>query len=366
MNARLWLVVALILGAGCWWWWPRRQPLSDEQWRSLVSEASEAPKPFLSDNWISNESGYGPLLRTLDVSGGVYLGVGPEQNFSYLAKIRPDYAFLVDIRRGNLLQHLYYKVLFEQCATPQQWLAGLCGRRPPQAERFPDWLGELADQPLQGGADWLERVKTRGRVLLSLTPQDELFLAQMQAVFQKEGLQLAFRYKAGAPDQEKFPSLREVLTDQECFLASPQRYAVVREMQRENRVIPLVGDFAGRRAFPSVARWCRQRNLQISAVYASNVDFYLMPRGLTSEKMEDFVLNLQSLPRQPKALLIRFHLGKGDQPLFWPRLQRLNPWIEAYLKGEMPDYASALEKDDLLRRNRSKSEVERSSVRPRS
>ena len=332
----------------------------------LVAEASEDPQPFLSDNWISNESGYGPLVRALDVSGGVYLGVGPEQNFTYLAKVQPDFAFIVDIRRGNLLQHLYYKVLFEECATPQQWLAGLCGRRAPQGARFPEWLGELDNQPLEGGPDWLARVKARGRVLLSLTPQDELFLAQMQAIFQKEGLRLAFRYKPGAPQQENFPSLREVLSDQECFLANPERYAVVRRMQRENRVVPAVGDFAGHRAFPSVARWCRQRNLQISAVYASNVDFYLMPRGLTSLKMEDFVLNLQSLPRHPQALLLRFHLGKGRQPLFWARLQRLGPWIEAYLQGELPDYTSALEKGDLLRPSRSKSEVESSSVRPRS
>ncbi|MBX3169477.1 MAG: hypothetical protein KF760_18900 [Candidatus Eremiobacteraeota bacterium] len=358
MKRRLALTAVLILGVSLWWLWPRRQPLSEEQWRALVSDASEAPQPFLSDNWISNESDYGSLVRALDVSGGVYLGVGPEQNFTYLARLQPDYAFIVDIRRGNLLQHLYYKVLFEECPTPQQWLAGLCGRRPPQGSRFPDWLQEVDRQPLD--ESWLDKVKSRGRRLLSIGSQDELFLAQMQRVFLKEGLQLAFRYRPGAPEQEKFPTLGEVLSDPECFLARPDAYARVRRMQLENRIIPLVGDFAGRRAFPSVARWCRRRNLRVSAVYASNVDFYLMPRGLTSDKMEDFVLNLQSLPRDPQALLLRFHLWSGQRPLFWPRLQRLDRWLRDYQQGKMPDYASGLEKDDLLNPPSGR------SVRPRS
>lgn len=358
---RLALAALLIFGFSLWWLWPRCQPLSDEQWSALVADASEDPQVFLSDNWISNESDYGELVRALDVQGGVYLGVGPEQNFTYLARIQPDYAFIVDIRRGNLLQHLYYKVLFEECATPQEWLAGLCGRRAPQGGRYPDWLREVDAQPVDDG--WLEKVKVRGRALLRLSPQDELFLAQMQRVFQKEGLRLAFRYRPGAPEQDRFPSFQEVLSDPECFLASPEKYTRVRRMQQQNRVLPLVGDFAGRRAFPSVARWCRQRNLQVSAVYASNVDFYLMPRGYTSDKMEDFVLNLESLPRTPQSLLLRFHLWSGQHPLFWPRLQRLGFWLQAYQRGDLPDYSSALEKQDLLIQ---KSGAEKHSVRPRS
>jgi len=39
-------------------------------------------------------------------AGGVYIGVGPDQSFSYIAKIRPRLADHEDIRRDNLLQHL--------------------------------------------------------------------------------------------------------------------------------------------------------------------------------------------------------------------------------------------------------------------
>jgi hypothetical protein len=39
---------------------------------------------------------------------GVYVGVGPYQNFTYISALDPDIAFVVDIRRKNLLHHLLY------------------------------------------------------------------------------------------------------------------------------------------------------------------------------------------------------------------------------------------------------------------
>lgn len=45
--------------------------------------------------------------------GGVYLGVGPEQNYAYIAAVKPAVAIVFDIRRGNLLLQLMYKALFE-------------------------------------------------------------------------------------------------------------------------------------------------------------------------------------------------------------------------------------------------------------
>ena len=49
----------------------------------------------------------------------VYLGVGPEQNFTYIAALRPKMVFIVDVRRGNLHLHLMYKALFEMSTRPR-------------------------------------------------------------------------------------------------------------------------------------------------------------------------------------------------------------------------------------------------------
>src|SRR6476660_3480233 len=84
--------------------------LTDAEFWTLVSDISEPGGYFrITDNYTSNEREVGILqtmLRDQGVKGGVYLGVGPEQNFSYIAAIRPVMAFVVDIRRQAVVQHL--------------------------------------------------------------------------------------------------------------------------------------------------------------------------------------------------------------------------------------------------------------------
>src|SRR5262249_20330296 len=81
----------------------------------LSREFSEDGGYFRSDNFTSNETAYLTVvdkLRQLGATGGAYIGVGPEQNFTYIAKIRPRIAFIVDIRRQAIIQHLMYKAIF--------------------------------------------------------------------------------------------------------------------------------------------------------------------------------------------------------------------------------------------------------------
>src|SRR5262245_31633266 len=82
---------------------------------ALSARLSEPGGYFDSDNLISNETSYLHVLgklREFNVTNGVYIGVGPDQNFTYIAKIRPRMAIIIDIRRDNLLQHLLFKSLF--------------------------------------------------------------------------------------------------------------------------------------------------------------------------------------------------------------------------------------------------------------
>ena len=86
--------------------------LSDADFWALVSDISEPGAYFrITDNYTSNERQVGQLftmLRTNGVRGGVYMGVGPEQNFSYIAAIKPVMAFICDIRRQAVMQHLMF------------------------------------------------------------------------------------------------------------------------------------------------------------------------------------------------------------------------------------------------------------------
>ena len=103
---------------------------------SLVAGLSERPGYFDTDNLISNERSYlhvVPELQALAGRGrGVYLGVGPDQNFSYIAHLRPSLAIVIDLRRDNLLLHLLFKALFAEARTRIAYLAMLTGRSPPE------------------------------------------------------------------------------------------------------------------------------------------------------------------------------------------------------------------------------------------
>ena len=91
--------------------------------RGQIAALSEPDGYFDTDNLISNERSYLEVLPELErrnVRGGAYIGVGPDQNFSYIAHIRPSVAFILDIRRDNLLLHLLFKALFQAGANARR------------------------------------------------------------------------------------------------------------------------------------------------------------------------------------------------------------------------------------------------------
>ena len=108
--------------------------LSDSEFWGLIADSSEDGGTFLSENFLSNERGFQyvipPLLQKIQ-PGGVYMGVGPEQNFTYVAAFHPKIAFVVDIRRQNMIEHLLYKSVFEMSPTRVDFLSRLFSRKAP-------------------------------------------------------------------------------------------------------------------------------------------------------------------------------------------------------------------------------------------
>src|SRR5215472_615819 len=119
------LVLLLVVVAGAT---PPKPPesLSAADFSRAIRDISEDGGYFHSDNFTSNETSYLHIvdrLRQLAGSGGAYIGVGPEQNFTYIAKVRPQIAFIVDIRRQAIIQHLMYKAIFELSPTRTEFLS---------------------------------------------------------------------------------------------------------------------------------------------------------------------------------------------------------------------------------------------------
>src|SRR5215472_6526424 len=111
--------------------------VSIEQFGRYIEDWSEPEGYFDSDNFISNETSYLHViddLRTRVNPGGIYLGVGPDQNFSYIVHTKPILAVITDIRRQNMLEHLWYKALFAMASNRLEYLSLLVSRQVPRAK----------------------------------------------------------------------------------------------------------------------------------------------------------------------------------------------------------------------------------------
>ena len=110
---------------------------TDPSFATLIERLSEPGRYFDTDNLISNERSYLHVMgkiREMGIAGGAYIGVGPDQNFSYIAQIRPSIAFIIDIRRDNLLQQLLFKSLFALAENRIEYLCLLFARPFPAAD----------------------------------------------------------------------------------------------------------------------------------------------------------------------------------------------------------------------------------------
>jgi hypothetical protein len=299
----------------------------DTGFAALVARFSEPGAYFDTDNLISNETSYlhalTPLSR-LGVRGGAYLGVGPDQNFSYIAAIRPEIAFIVDIRRDNLLQHLLLRALFVQSPTRVEFLSRLHGRPPP-----PDparWRARSARQLVEyvdaRPADAKLLAARRDSLVAAirgfgvpLSAADLATIARFHDQFIREGLGLRFATHGREP-QWYYPTYRQLLLERDLdgreasFLASEERYGIVRSLQLRGRIVPVVGDLGGAHALGAIAGWLRASKLAVSAFYTSNVEYYLVQDGSFGR----FATNVEALPRNARSVLIRSYFPGRSGP----------------------------------------------------
>jgi hypothetical protein len=291
-----------------------------------VAALSEPGGYFDTDNLISNERSYlqvFPELERRGVRGGAYIGVGPDQNFSYIAGVRPSVAFIVDIRRDNMLLHLLFKALFDQAQTRVQYLALLFGR--PVPTDVAAWrnvsierLAEYISRPAQVGP---ALNASRGRLLrairrfgVPLSTDDLATIDRFHRRFVEGGLDLQFETSGRAP-QSYYPTYRDLLLGadgggrQRNYLASEESFQFIKTMQARDRIVPVVGNLSGVKALASIARELDAEGESLSVFYTSNVEFYLERDGT----YPGFVANLSRLPRHGRTVVIRsiFNRGRG-------------------------------------------------------
>lgn len=303
---------------------PSSPPISDATFGQIVASLSEGGGAFPSENLVSNETSFlqvVPALEAPSLRGGGYVGVGPEQNFTYLAALQPEIAFVADIRRENLLLHLFYKVAFERSPTRLAFLSYLLSREAPAGvdegapvETIVGALGQKRPGPEQI-AGRLRDVEERAKQLdIKLSPADLKSLRHLVEAFATKGAELRYSMEGSARNYPSFGELvasRDDRSEASSFLGSEARYAAVRRLQRENRVVPLVADFAGERSFAAMGDEMRKRNLTLRVLYASNVEQYLIENAPRGARWAAWLKNVRALPRDEHSTFVRVYFDQG-------------------------------------------------------
>jgi hypothetical protein len=295
--------------------------LSDEEFWQLITDLSETGGYFRSDNFVSNETTFQfviPELKNTIKTGGVYMGVGPDQNFTYIVNLEPKIAFILDIRRQNMLQHLMYKALIEMSADRAEFVSRLFSKARPEgvdAKSTPDQLFaafEKADRSRQLYTENFSAILNHleEKHGFKLSSEDEKSIEYIFNAFYVGGQDLNYNGPAsvGLGGRGRMPSYSELMiqTDREglnrSYMSSEETFRRLQDIEKKNLIVPLVGDFAGPKAMRAVGDYLREHGATVSVFYLSNVEQYLFQQD---DDWSKFFTNVGTLPLASNSTFIR-------------------------------------------------------------
>jgi hypothetical protein len=269
--------------------------------------------------------------------------------------VRPRIAFIVDIRRQAMIQHLMFKAIFHLAPDRAHYLSLLLSKPLPNAKTpaadasASETLAFIQKIPADEHAYTANLAAIRKAIRedfqVQLTEADQASLDYVYTNFRNDGLDIAYRMEGMRGGW--FPTLKELIEQPDQhgklgnFLASKDDYDYVREMQRRNLIIPVVGDFAGKRALASIGDYLRKNGYTVSAFYTSNVEQYLFQGGVFG----GFAENVRKLPINEKSLFIRAvpntrfsHPAQVPGHRITSLLQQMSVFLRDYDEGRYQSY----------------------------
>jgi hypothetical protein len=332
--------------------------LTDREFWQLIENVSEPGGYFLSDNFVSNEVRLQhviPRLVQVVAPGSVYLGVGPEQNFAYITNLQPGLAFVLDIRRQNMVLHLMYKVAMERSPTRADFLALLLSRPKPSGVDTTSSVQQLfaamrrvspteAIHRANRAAIWQALTVTHG---FALTLDDERMFDYVYGAFHAAGPDLTYNYRPGRGPIGGFSTLESVMFADNGegvnvgYLATEANYRRLRDMHTKNLIVPVVGDFAGPKALRAIGDYLRAKKAEVSVIYTSNVEEYLFS-GRTHARYYE---NVGTLPLAPNAQFVR---SAVDGPLIQSATPGGRVTVLAQLLAPVTDFLAKFKAGEIL------------------
>ena len=297
--------------------------ISDKDFWTMIVGFSEPGGFFRSDNLISNETTFQYVIPELQKTPhpGAYVGVGPDQNFTYITALKPKMAFIVDIRRQNMLLHLMYKALVELSTDRVDFLSRLFARPKPEGigpeptaqalfDAFETVAGseELADRNLRAVLEHLEHVHG-----FPLTEEDESSIKYVYTSFYLGGPDIRYSFpRSDFAGGQWFPTYAQLMVQTDLrgtnhsYVGSDESFRVLQEYERNNLIVPVVGDFGGEAALRAVGRYLKQHDATVTAFYTSNVEQYLFQ----GDGWRRFFMNVAALPVDEHSMFIRSYFNR--------------------------------------------------------
>ena len=289
-----------------------------EYWKTINDLAEPGGYFRIPDNFTSNEIEVGWLFSRLQetkVNGGVYLGVGPEQNLSYIASIRPKMAVLFDIRRQAMVQHQIFKAIFELSPDRADFIQMTFAKPRPAKLDTTTEIRAMWDAYWYIPTDTSMARKNYTRIVEHLTKTHGFTFTEYEMQMMKNVYDAFIAYgpvittnggqNGGRQPANTFADMTGYSYDAgglpRSFLSSEDNYRYVRNLHLNNLILTVTGDFGGPKAIRAVADYLKSRNAVVSAFYVSNVEQYLFMDG----KANAFYANVATLPIDDKSVFIR-------------------------------------------------------------
>lgn len=247
----------------------------------------------------SNEVRHDVFFPYVAGTGGAYVGVGSDQNYTLAAAAGSELVFLLDIDQSVVDLHRCYEALIEASPDPQTLYAR--------------WSREGYDESvklLEAAYADLPEADRRRIVRLYKAARETVYI-HLDRVLR--------RHQSGQPTS---------------WMSSPEMYARVRELFLADRVRMMAGDLTGSSSLQSVGAAAKALGVPIRVVYFSNAEEYF-------DYTRQFVANIDALVGDDDAVLLRTIYSKQ-----WVHADQL--W--AYQVQPLADYRARL--DD--RKNRSR------------
>ncbi len=318
--------------------------LADSTFWRMMTDYSEPWGVFRSENFVSNETSLQyviPELQRTVKQGGVYLGVAPDQNFTYILAVKPSIAFIVDIRHQNAVQHLMYKSLMETSDTRAEFLAKLFARPPLVGVDTASTVMQLFDALANTKPDSTRYRANLKAILDRLTKVHRFTLSDSEVVsmscvygaFFTYGVTLNYNHSSDCRNPGPFafgrggrpggggggtmggfgmPAFLGMLVETDSagtnrsYLATEANYRALKNMEERNLIIPLTGNFAGEKAVRAAGQYARDHGATVQTFYLSNVEQYLFQQD---DEAQRFYRNVATLPIDSTSTFIRSFSG---------------------------------------------------------